>query len=69
MEGFFWVGRPTSTTNCASLAWHFAHTAYQSCKQRLFSACKHVLDFKFCTVFVNTNVIEVNGLVLAEREF
>ena len=40
MEAFFWVGSPTSTTHCASLAWHLARTAlYQSCKQTLLSAC------------------------------
>ena len=63
MEGVFWVDRPTTATHCASLAWHFARTAYQSCKQRLFSACKHVL------VLHCIRIIEVNGLALAEREF
>ena len=26
MEGFFWAGRSTSTTYCASLAWHFVYS-------------------------------------------
>ena len=66
MEGFFWVGRPTSTTHCASLAWHFVRTAL------LILQTKTILRLQTRSrllVLHCIRIIEVNSLVLAEREF
>ena len=66
MEAFFWVGIPTSTTHCASLAWHLARTSLPIVQtntiQRLQTRSRLL-------VLHCIRIIEVNGLALAEREF
>ena len=66
MEAFFWVGSPTSTTHCASLAWHFARTALPIAQTNTIQRLQTRSRF---LVLHCIRIIEVNGLALAEREF